>query len=113
MRTIEERARDFVDAPCDHRCKNCKTVPADCRFYNDQMSFIAGAESEHDELTRWNDPHKPPVHENRVIVQAVLPNGALFVTGGWYAINEFPEGWSVDLNDRFENLSVIGWREIY
>lgn len=65
------------------------------------------------ELTRWNDPNKPPTDEMRVIAKVVLPNGATFVTGAWYAVNEFPTGWSVDLDRTFENLHVLGWRPIY
>ena len=33
------------------------------------------------ELTRWNDPNKPPTDEMRVIAKVVLPNGATLVTG--------------------------------
>lgn len=73
---------------------------------------IAEKRKEIARLTKWNDPNKPPQHEKRVIVDAVLPNGARFVTGGWYAINEYPQGWSVDIDRVFENVSVIGWREI-
>lgn len=65
------------------------------------------------ELTRWNDPNKPPTDEMRVIAKVVLPNGATLVTGAWYAVNEFPTGWSVDLDRTFENLHVLGWRPIY
>lgn len=65
------------------------------------------------ELTRWNDPNKPPTDEMRVIAKVVLPNGATFVTGAWYAVNEFPTGWSVDLDRTFENLHVLCWRPIY
>lgn len=28
-------------------------------------------------------------------------------------VNEFPTGWSVDLDRTFENLHVLGWRQIY
>lgn len=65
------------------------------------------------ELTRWNDPNKPPTDEMRVIAKVVLPNGATLVTGAWYAVNEFQTGWSVDLDRTFENLRVLGWRPIY
>lgn len=65
------------------------------------------------ELTRWNDPNKPPTDEMRVIAKVVLPNGATFVTGAWYAVNELLTGWSVDLDRTFENLHVLGWRPIH
>lgn len=77
------------------------------------QAYLAGAQSEREELTRWNDPNKPPTDEMRVIAKVVLLNGATLVTGAWYAVNEFPTGWSVDLDRTFENLHVLGWRPIY
>ena len=52
-KSIMKRAREFVDAPCDHKCKICKTDAISCRFYNDEQSFIAGAESEHTVLVKF------------------------------------------------------------
>lgn len=77
------------------------------------QAYLAGAKAEYEELTHWNDPNKPPTDEMRVIAKVVLPNGATLVTGAWYAVNEFPTGWSVDLDRTFENLRVLGWRPIY
>lgn len=98
MKTIEERAKAYA---------------AKCHGQNTEWGFIAGAQSEREELTRWNDPNKPPTDEMRVIAKVVLPNGATLVTGAWYAVSEFPTGWSVDLDRTFENLHVLCWRPIY
>ena len=101
--------------PIDERADNAwfdyeyTGAPTPGKMFKD--GFKAGVQSEHDRLTKWNDPDKPPQHEERVIVDAVLPNGARFVTGGWYAINEYPQGWSVDIDRVFENVSVLGWRQ--
>ena len=64
MKTIEERAKAYA---------------AKCHGQNTEWGFIAGAQSEREELTRWNDPNKPPTDEMRVIVKVVLPNGATLV----------------------------------
>lgn len=104
METIDERANN---AWFGYEYPGAPTLE---NIFKD--GFKTGVQSERDRLTKWNDPNKPPQHEKRVIVDAVLPNGARFVTGGWYAINEYPQGWSVDIDRVFENVSVIGWREI-
>lgn len=108
MKTIKERAKSYA------RKVWCGGVRD---FVNHkkatELDFIAGAQSEREELTRWNDPNKPPTDKMRVIAKCVLPNGATFVTGAWYAVNEFPTGWSVDLDRTFENLHVLCWRPIY
>lgn len=108
MKAIKERAKKYAR----------KVWRGGTREYGSHMKltecdFIAGAQSEREELTRWNDPNKPPTDEMRVIAKCVLPNGATLVTGAWYAVNEFPTGWSVDLDRTFENLHVLGWRPIY
>lgn len=84
-----------------------------CGREQHEISFKAGADWMRKEMTRWCDPNKPPTDEMRVIAKVVLPNGATLVTGAWYAVNEFPTGWSVDLDRTFENLHVLGWRPIY
>lgn len=66
-----------------------------------------------EERGRWHNPQEVlPKDEERVIVKAALRNGAILVTGGWYTINEFPTGWSVDLERTFGKMKVIGWRPI-
>lgn len=84
-----------------------------CGREQHEISFKAGADWMRKEMTRWNDPNKPPTDEMRVIAKCVLPNGATLVTGAWYAVNEFPTGWSVDLDRTFENLHVLGWCPIH
>lgn len=42
MKTIEEKAKEYA---------------AKCHCQNTEWGFIAGAQSEHEELTRWRDPN--------------------------------------------------------
>ena len=41
-RSIEYRAREYVNAPCNWDCINCPMDTISCRFYNDKESFKAG-----------------------------------------------------------------------
>lgn len=105
MKTIKERAENY--ARQRHVSMNSPNRAA-C------YGYIAGAYSERKELLRWRDPkEEQPKDEKRVIVKAALRNGAILVTGGWYAINESPTGWSIDLERTFGKMKVIGWRPIY
>lgn len=110
MKTIE-KAREYAR----NGVSLCMDTSDEQDIYCEDLiqAYLAGAQSELEELTRWNDPNKPPTDEMRVIAKVVLPNGATLVTGAWYAVNEFPTGWSVGLDRTFENLHVLGWRPIY
>lgn len=74
MEPIDERANN---AWFDYEYTEAPTLE---NMFKD--GFKAGVESERDRPTKWNDPNKPPQHEKRVIVDAVLPSGARLVTGG-------------------------------
>lgn len=109
MKTIKERAREFVNPPCDRRCKSCDTVKMDCRFYNDLMSFIAGAESEHEELTRWHDPKEELPPQGKMVLLKVA-------FGCHYQLAERgDECWWSPMDDEWgiPDSRVIGWREIH
>lgn len=55
MRTVEERAQDFVSSgEYSPTLKEC---------------YIAGAAEEHSLLTEWHDCATPPFHERRVLVK--------------------------------------------
>lgn len=105
MKTIEERADEYVDAPCEKICLECNTWPESCRYYTDRLAFIAGAESEHKELTQWNSPDCPPDSTHEVLAQ---------ICGGYYKVVVF------DSNNKLYKVSgtqewteILGWREIH
>jgi len=77
------------------------------------MSFIAGAQSEHEQLTRWCDPKvELPEYRKRVLVKfkdgmydCLFREKHLYLGDGWsYG------GGGILVED--EN-PVIGWREIH
>lgn len=108
-----ERARELIEKytvgnSCDAAPSLLKRTAIRCIELAEQEA----EERVREELTRWHDPQKPPMHEQRVIVKVALPNRSVFVTGGWYAINDHPQGWSVDLDRTFRDSTVIGWREV-
>lgn len=101
MKTIEERAKEYAEK---------------CHLQNTEWGFIAGAQAEHELLTRWRDPKKelPPIYEN-VMVKYKASNGGEHITIAWrsagdaggyiYAIS----GTGVTINSQ----NILGWREIH
>lgn len=103
MKTIEERADEYVDAPCEKICSECTTLEASCRFYNDRLSFIAGAESEYEELTRWNSPECPPDDAREVLVKIKCND---------YNVASYNQGKGYCIKEGFYT-EILGWREIH
>lgn len=105
MKTIEEGAKEFVDAPCDWLCANCTTDKMSCRFYNDKESFKAGAEWREKELTRWHDPKDiMPEPGKKVLVKCISGE----IQTDFYE----PEldGFFIE---HATYAKVIGWREMH
>lgn len=73
-------------------------------------AFIEGAESEHEELTRWNSPECPPDNDRYVLLK-VKPRGDIFYVVGHY---DSISGWNSDVAylNEMQN-TIIGWREIH
>lgn len=108
MKTMEEGAKEFVDAPCDWLCANCATDKMSCRFYNDKESFKAGEEWMREKLTRWHDPKEPPQDQKHKLIKLDDCGYTLFATGQWCPDSKRWWGAGID-----ENSKVIGWREIH
>lgn len=101
MKTIEERAKDaWNDA------KNKAMTSTENIFSN---GFIAGAQSEHEELTRWNSPECPPEEDKTVIVK-YLNRGVELYSIGYY---DKKYGWSAQDEVGFNKDNILGWREIH
>lgn len=104
MKTMKERAYSY--AP-ERKYDSDITMPdyevADIR----REAFIAGAESEHKELTRWNSPDKPPKRGISVLIRCNAYPGIDYYVGYWSGVCFY-----TSLKDmRISN--VIGWREIH
>ena len=104
MKTIEERAKEFVQAPCTFKCDICETryIGMGCLWKHDAEVFSLGAKSEHEELTRWNSPECPPEDHREILVKvkngyniaSYNPDKGYCIKGGFYA-------------------EILGWREIH
>lgn len=109
MKTLSEIAIDEIPDAFDPD----EIIPARAgHLVNvERRGFIDGANWMRKELLRWRDPGEElPDNSSRVIVCAQLPNGAQFITGGWYGREQGEAGWNIDIN--WNNLEVIGWRPI-
>lgn len=105
MKTLKERAYNY--AP---ECKydSDVTMPdyevADIR----REAFIAGAESEHKELTRWNSPECLPKDRGPVLLKMTnAVNGLIRYAVASYIAGRFlcPE--------MLPKNEILGWREIH
>lgn len=105
MKTIEERA---TDAAHDYRREVSDLSGERATAYYD--GFVAGAESEHAELTRWHDPKEELPNDYRyVLVKVVIPeiSDEPYFKIGYYMVDQwFGDG-------LLSTMHVIGWREIH
>lgn len=104
MKTIEERAKEYEQSLGYYDCMN--QWP--------QEAFIAGAKSEHEELTRWNSPECPPMHENEVLMNVkTAPDIYNYIVGCFRRYTTHAEWetpvWFID----FDKDEILGWREIH
>ncbi len=104
MKTIEERAQKYVGAPCDDGCAICDALL--CKL-NEYSAYIAGARSEHEELTRWHDPIDHPEEGVEVLCKYKSCSGRLHYITAWYS--KFHKGY---MNDGYIR-PILGWREIH
>lgn len=106
MKTIEERYKSYIG-----------TVGAECFQPKNigntmQNTFIAGAKSEHEELTRWNSPECPPDNDRDVLLK-IKSDTRLFPDTNYFAVG-FYSGVSFHISvARWATIDVLGWREIH
>lgn len=102
MKTIEERAREFVK-----RVAAGQDVPD---YINELLinCYCAAVEEEHALLTKWHDANEPPDNGRRVLlkVRDKLSGMESYTTGYYYE-----ETWSG--NKVFFWNELIGWRDIH
>lgn len=111
METIEELAREYVEAPCNYDCDDCNRWKTTCRFYNDMISFVGGAKVQYQLLTKWNDPKQPPTHSNEVLIKYYCGTGG----GEFHIVGSYENGkWKTPLDYLDEKYdAILGWREIH
>lgn len=96
MKTIEERTREFMDFSVSSLYSE--------KLAEIRKAFIAGAESEHEELTKWNDPKDHPSHEGPVLVK--LKNGK------YHVVNCICNHYILFGDPMAYDHLIVGWREI-
>lgn len=96
MKTIEERAEDYANQ--DHMLMSSINMAA-C------YGYIAGAQSEREELLRWRDPHnEPPEPYESVLVKTANMS---------YGVGFYEPTTATIVDIGYLGASVIGWRRIY
>ncbi len=102
MKTIEERAQKYVGAPCDDGCAICDALL--CKL-NEYSAYIAGARSEHEELTRWHNPKEElPEPMKDVLVKC---------SSDTYAVDFYVPELGCFFGESATYMEVVGWREIH
>lgn len=104
MKTIEQRAEYLAGYVLEN------VDPADALLFRKLIveSYMAGAEEERKELTRWHDPSEPPQDQKHKLIKLDDCGYTLFTTGQWCPDSK--RWWGAEIN---ENSKVIGWREIH
>lgn len=106
MKTIEERATEYA---CDGRmpggceCDSCYNIYGKC----ERDAYIAGAKSEHEELTRWHDPKAELPGINQMVLVKRTPDAPLPYDLAQNNGIKWVDSWC-DLD-----INIIGWREIH
>lgn len=104
MKTIEERAKDCVR----HLTQGWVLEAAGEQL---EALFIAGAESERAELTRWHDPKEEVPEPNHIVLTKWKykdGSGEIISVGGFNG-----EEWDAHAILSPELFNIIGWREIH
>lgn len=108
MKTIEERAKEYVYGLCAPDCTLCDDICIKAKSYR---PFIDGAQSERAELTRWHDPKEEQPDDDRdVLVKTAMCRTyriAFYKSSGprnyrWH-----------ENNGALDDDIVIGWRDIH
>lgn len=94
MKTIRERAQE--------------RYPEEEPLSPKRRGFFAGANSEHDELTRWNSPDRPPKDRRPVLLKMINEVNGLIC----YAVASYIEGRFL-YPEMLPKNKILGWREIH
>lgn len=73
----------------------------------ERRAFVAGANSEHEELTRWNSPDVLPDINQWIIIKIVNENNGVL----YYTTTKFYSEYFNELKEC--RYTILGWREIH
>lgn len=114
MGSIKQRAKEYAKCDVDEAfCKKCKMLSL-CTIPEERTTFIAGAQSEHAELTRWLNPKKelPKAGRNVLVRYRRKDGGRPYYTIG--CILYPSEKWDCEnALATSANFKIDGWRYIH
>lgn len=105
MKNIEERAEEHA-APA-LRLPDDEMINKSQLWLFEKQSFIAGAQSGHEELTRWNKSDVLPEDKQWIITKVVNENNGVL----YYETTKFYSEYFNELEERRHTL--LGWRKIH
>lgn len=108
MKTIEERAKEWVDSP------EAAVHPYNRRGMID--AYIAGAKAQYYEMTRWHDPKEELPEYVKVVEVKYKAFGKTMMAVAWRlgCLDNGEDAWYIDGTNRgIDPETIIGWREIY
>lgn len=101
-KTIEERAKEYME----------QVYVEGNEIYESELhtAFCDGANSEHEELTRWNSPDCPPDNDRQILLKVKTDfSGKIYYKVGSFINGDYCESYS----GRPLRTKHIGWREIH
>lgn len=108
MKTIEERAEEWVDSP------EAAAHPYNRRGMID--AYIAGSKAKYEELTRWHDP-KEELPEYIKVVEVKYKAFNKIMMAIAFRLGDLWSGknkWCIDgTSVRIDHENILGWREIH
>ena len=107
MKTIEERSEKYAEPVL--QILGDEMINKSQLWLFEKHAFIAGAKSEHEELTRWNSLDNPPENDTPVLLKAIWKAGGLI----YYRVGRYRGGQYINDSCPSHNIDVIGWREIH
>lgn len=108
MKTIDERAQEWVDSP------EAAAHPYNRRGMID--AYIAGAKAQYGEMTRWHDPKEELPEYVKVVEVKYKAFGKIMMSVAWRlgCSGSGEDAWYIDgTNCRIDHENIIGWREIH
>lgn len=100
MKTIEERAKEYAEK---------------CYVQNTEWGFIAGAQAEHELLTRWHDPKEELPEYVKAVEVKYKAFGKIMMAVAWRlgCLDNGEDVWYIDgTSRRIYHENIIGWREL-
>lgn len=109
MKEIKDRASEFIGGLSASIGTTMQKIETICKYFI-ELGFVAGAKSEHEELTRWNSPGFPPEDDRQVLLKVKT----VFIGKIYYKVGSFINGdYCESSSGRSLKAECLGWRDIH